>query len=316
MQPSRRRPAGLQVPLPLVVLICVVCVALLAYENGVLRAMSRVGKPRARFWFVHVPKAGGTAVENCILRGCPDLEGEGTGHAVTESAAMADARRPVLILRQPLERLRSAFEFFKRGSDMYNPRTVLSSPQTPSHLRKAYAVARQLTWPRFVDGLTNASSDVRDSVLTITTQSSRQLGAWAWTEHWMPTTHWADIGSNASLFVCYSDTLLKHRLQCAADEVGLRCDFSGLGTVNPTAREGKDRVGPAAATAPPPLEELSEAQSEALGAMLRDDQALYDRHCGGCDERCACCHSVGSRIRDCDDPATLVQSLNQLGVNS
>ena len=50
-------------------------------------------------------------------------------------------------------------------------------------------------------------------------------------------------------------------------------------------------------------------------APLRHDQALYDRHCGGCDERCACCHSVGHRIRDCDDPATLVQSLNQLGVS-
>ena len=304
--------------MPVVVLCCVSCVLLMAYEHGgAVRAVRRVGKPRARFWFVHVPKAGGTAIENCILRGCADIEGEGTGHAVTESVAMADGRWPVIILRQPLERLRSAFEFFKQGSEMYNPRTVLASPQTPSHLRKAYAAARELTWPRFVDGLTNVSSDVRDTVLTITTQSSRQLGSWAWTEHWMPTTHWADVDSNASLFVCYSGTLLRHRLQCAADEVGLRCDFSGLGTINPTAREdrGAGHVAGAAgaAGAASPLEELSEAQSAALRELLRDDQALYDRHCGGCEARCACCHSAGHRIRDCDDPATLVQSLNRLG---
>ena len=110
---GRRSPA-LVVPLPVALLVVALLVALLLYENG-SAALRHVRKPRAPFWFVHLPKAGGTAVENCILRSCPDMAGEGTGHAVTESAAVADGRKPVLIFREPLARLRSAFSFFQRS---------------------------------------------------------------------------------------------------------------------------------------------------------------------------------------------------------
>ena len=60
--------------------------------------------------FVHVPKTGGAAVVLHLRRrhGCPAMDGG--GHDITERDALARSQLPIIVLREPLERLNSAFE--------------------------------------------------------------------------------------------------------------------------------------------------------------------------------------------------------------
>ena len=87
----------------------------------------------------------------------------------------------------------------------------------------------------------------------------------------------------------------------------MRCDFSALATLNPTATAADattagTAVGATVDTAGArarararagldALAGLSVAQAAALRALLRPDRVLYEVHCGGCTASFACCHS-------------------------
>ena len=290
MPDATRTRASVPAPVALAAaLACLIVIVALSQAGGVADAVMRqLGRPHARFWFVHLPKAGGTAVVRLIQRGrCPDMGVEGDDHSVTASAALAAGHQPVLILRSPLSRLKSAFTYFKHGSELYRARAAgRASPQHPPQSRAASRAARHLDWVAFVDGLTNASSPARAAARAVT-GAGRVL-------HFRPARHWADAKNGSTLYVCFSKRpgLLRRRLECAARAVGMRCGgLSELSTVNPSRAAAGEHGDDAAAG-------LSAAQRAALRELQRDEWELFDAHCGGCADSGdsgpgrGCCHSV------------------------
>jgi hypothetical protein len=75
-------------------------------------------RPSARFAFVHVPKTGGQAVRRCAFEpSCSDVRVSPRAHDFTEANALAAGLSPIIVLRPPLERFKSAFTFWVSGSN-------------------------------------------------------------------------------------------------------------------------------------------------------------------------------------------------------
>ena len=70
MSGVKHRAPALVVPLPVALAFCLIFGTLLLYEQGgALHAIGR--RQRKPFWFVHLPKVGGTAVEIASCAAAP-----------------------------------------------------------------------------------------------------------------------------------------------------------------------------------------------------------------------------------------------------
>lgn len=240
---------------------------------------------------VHVPKTGGAAIVNHLRshRACPAMDGG--GHEATEATALAHGQMPLIVLRDPLARLHSAFEYWQRGSEVHKRRPMAQLNQMYTALQAALP-----DFAAFVDGLTNSSSPRRPDVQRVV-HTPHVLSDWVWDAHFKPQSHWAERESAKSVFVCYTPAL-GPRLQCIADESPtLRgCNFSSMRVVNRTPRRPTDALKPT------PAQQLSEAQRAAVRAHFARDYALHERYCGRCRRECACCHASGrgeTRVARC-----------------
>ena len=231
--------------------------------------------------FVHVPKTGGGAVVTHLrLRGgCPAMDGG--GHDVTERTALERSQVPLIVLREPLSRLQSAFEYWRKGSEVHAPRASAQVAQVQRELLAALP-----DFGAFLDGFTNRSSHRRHAAVLQLLRMPHHLSEHAWDAHFKPQVQWVDRESERSVFVCYERAQLGRRLQCVVDErqdLLKGCNFSALSLVNYTPRRAK-------ATA---MQQLSGPQRRAIRALYARDFELYERYCGTCHRACACCHARG-----------------------
>ena len=229
---------------------------------------------------VHIPKTGGAAIVTHLRvnRACPAMDGG--GHEVTEATALARSQTPLIVLREPLERLQSAFEYWRQGSEVHKHQPLPQLAQLQSALQ---AMLPDLS--AFVDGLTNTTSARRAAVTSIL-RTPHILNNWVWDAHFKPQGHWIEHESERSIFVCYSRRLGR-RLQCVADELPALagCNFSSLRVVNKTPPPSSKR------SQQQPL--LSESHQHAIRSYFARDYALYEHYCGDCLPTCRCCHASG-----------------------
>lgn len=251
---------------------------LLLWESRSNRPPAR---PNARFGFVHVPKAAGLAITRAVVGpACSDVAVERWAHTQRESDVLAAGLRPLVVLRPPLQRLRSAFDFWQHGSSELSGLQA-ASPQSKMLLLRQ----RRLPWESFLDGLLNESSPHRATV-RIMTSAGQALSGWAWGVHFAPLRHFVDREDARTVFVCYSRERMAARLSCMAEELRMRCNFSAAAKVNPTRRATGPSASEAGRSVPPQLKGL-------LWARLAEDEAIYARHCSRCTRADACCHSSG-----------------------
>ena len=232
--------------------------------------------PTARFGLVHVPKTGGLAVRHALGDRCDDIVIERRAHSTAESDVLKVGLRPLVVLRAPLERLQSSFDFWQQGSSELSALSR-GNPQATLLLKPA----RRLPWEGFLDGLLNGSSPHRATAQLIV-NAPQALASWAWSAHFHPLRRFVDKEDPRSVYVCYSRRLLAQRLACMAAAVGVRCLFNATGNVNPTRRQ--KRAASAEPVVPPHL-------LAPLQRYLSDDEAIFRRHCGACAAEASCCHS-------------------------
>ena len=95
--------------------------------------------------FVHVPKTGGMSLRTLFASGaCPGAAHErAQAHTLVESRVRAAGKTPVVVIREPFERLHSAFEFWRSGSELPSMRSLRNS-QTSFILRELVSRLRQV----------------------------------------------------------------------------------------------------------------------------------------------------------------------------
>ena len=263
-----------------------IIVPVIKYVPEALRYTAGPSHSSAPFIFVHVPKTGGISLRELLSspggRDCLDLAHEGSrAHELKESQALAARKSPVVILREPLERLSSAFEFWRGGSEL-GELSKMRGPQEKLMLKQL--APQNMKFETFLDGLVNRSSPHASRANTIVNMP-RHLSGWAWSAHFANQTKWADVDSPNTTFVCYDGRGLRERLRCAFGALRLRCNISKLGRRNslPKPRGKLKKPPPALGSLPPQMRDL-------VRAHFAQDYELYERHCGGCTPRCRCCH--------------------------
>eukprot|EP00965_Chrysotila_dentata_P256874 6212702-Pleurochrysis_carterae.AAC.1 len=268
--------AGLSVPRWLVAVALTTLTWLVAREAVGKSASMHQRNKRARFRFVHIPKTGGLAFRTELSRpgSCSaiDFNSARREHADLESNVIAAGKRPILVLREPLARLHSAFQFWKHGTKLLR---MHRSPQS----KGLFNVVRRMRFDDFLEGILNSSSPW-SAQATMITDAPQSVGGWAWKEHFEPQSHWMNQESPHTTVVCYSDENLASRFSCMAAGLGINCNFSTMAVVNPTDRR----------THTPTLEP---ALMTKIRDHLKSDYTLYEKYCGLCTNSCLCCHSVG-----------------------
>ena len=103
-----------------------VVVGTLAFHRlaGIWAAWHRPSSKVPPFFFLHVPKAGGQSARRHLASCTGAVELEADAHVTSESMVLARGQRPLVVLREPLDRLRSAYEFWRGGSDMKSMRKL------------------------------------------------------------------------------------------------------------------------------------------------------------------------------------------------
>uniref|UniRef100_A0A7S0NQF8 Sulfotransferase domain-containing protein n=1 Tax=Calcidiscus leptoporus TaxID=127549 RepID=A0A7S0NQF8_9EUKA len=272
MSPSR--------PPPLCSRACVAVVFVLAtiYFLTALRGTRRERQnERARFALVHIPKTGGQAFRLLARHACDNaIAVEAKAHSTVESHVLARGQEPILILREPLERLASAFYFWKHGSELRSMRQ-LRGPQATVLMQDLQRTP--MSFRDFLVGYVNSTSPWHGRVHAIINMP-RHLSGWAWSAHFRSQMEWIDLESPRSSFVCYSDRHYSARLGCLMRELNLNCNLSSLRTVNRHLGGG--------ASSHEKLQQLPHALQRAVLLKLHADYKLFQRYCGTCTPECTC----------------------------
>ena len=228
-----------------------------------------------RFMFIHIPKTAGHSVRERIHYRCQDeiAQEGGIAHTVVESRALAAGKRPIVVLREPIERLHSSFWFYVAGSNATYMRKG-RGPQSQALVsdRSSRTLDANQTFLNFLDGLVNSTSPWRAYSLSIARAPQRMSG-WTWSAHFDPQAKWLDADSPNTTVVCYDKRELGDRLRCAL-RAHVACDFSALNRQNVGRHAAGDAHGPSVHSLPPALRQL-------VLAAFKADYRLYHEHCGG-----------------------------------
>ena len=236
---------------------------------------------------VHIPKTGGQSLRKLLSTdACSGAAHEGShAHALVESRVLAAGKRPLVVLREPLERLHSAYEYWRTGSEMPSMRK-LRSPQATLMLRKLSGIS----FAQFLEGFANKTSPYAAAAETII-HLPRHISGWAWEDHFAPQRQWMDVESHNTTIVCYDSKLLRERVRCALDALHLRCNTSALGHTNRLVHGQTS----------PSITSLQTSLRAMVRARLRADYSLYERHCARCGAHCRCCHRIAGGTHSVSD---------------
>ena len=217
---------------------------------------------------IHLPKTGGTAIEASDWA-CPDLRCH--GHVATARDWHLFGLKSLVILRDPVSRFVSAFEYARRGSDSAPISEQRKSPGKLTHYFYHFKNVSQ-----FVDALANASA--REHPVAKEALVNREGGiAFRHQAAWLAGAKLPELH-----VVCYSADNLAANLEATLRRAGSNCTTQRLTTINRTNRPApKAPVGTSASGSNHDVaHNLSATQTAWILATYAEDAALHQAFCG------------------------------------
>ena len=183
-----------------------------------------------RIAFIHITKVGGTMLDKSLQLGCGHKCVWSSNHDLKESLAEARKATPLVILRDPIDRLHSQFFYWRDGAE--------TGGFKRSDFDKAANRRLYPTLNSFVDGLRQGSA-LANIIVT------KKIG-FTWDQHFAPQAYWMNGVHNQSYVVCYSKHKLVARTSALLRRLKIPCNLSAAahqftipqnrltGAVNPT----------------------------------------------------------------------------------
>lgn len=215
------------------------------HEFLVVEMAREIGLCPPRATFVHITKTGGTTIASGLMKRCP-RQVTGYGHSKVEHDVPKN-QLVVTILRDPVERIRSQFFYWRDGSTTLNTRTAAENTEN----RKLFP-----TLSSFLDAAIQNTPNFH----RVTT---KRYG-FTWDQHFHPQASWLSVPTRAH-FVCFHSSNLVKRTQSLLDALHIPCDLNGIDKKNPTL--------------PYEDETLSPAHMEWLRRTFRRDFELWNAAC-------------------------------------
>ena len=211
---------------------------------------------------LHIPKTGGTALisayAHCGLFMYAHV-------SKSKGNTRCDNRRATFVtIREPYERLFSAFSYFKYGSQLFH--------------RRSYRANTDMSFEQFVNAWANPNAEHHEEAHRITSSLPGKSTGWVWADHFKAQTEWADSSCSSLRVLCYSPQLIANFRQELLRHGGIDCEPKMSRTlpgqpayvVNPTIQNNESRV---------PLAHLPDQTRHFLQDRYGQDLALYRTHC-------------------------------------
>ena len=201
--------------------------------------------------FVHIPKSGGTALERALPASCGI---HGSGHARTASNVTSKGTHALVVIREPEDRFRSAFSYWKYGSK-----------DQRQFMRKGnHAPSEKLpTVGQFIDAASNPGHKHHQ----VAQNALNKRDKFTWNVHFKDQAHWLDGDPTRPHIVCYNESNLAESVSDTLKrDLGVQCDLSHVKKVNVTKKKSEDA--------------LNSNQVKWLRNRYKHDFDLWETHCG------------------------------------
>jgi hypothetical protein len=167
-----------------------------------------------KYTFIHIPKCGGTPVEWYFNDNYKE-------HIIgmTHSYIATTTNKPIIIIRNPIERFISLYHYWKNGSHGRNSR--------PAEFHEKYG---NFSIKQFIELIKN-------------NQRNELVYGYTWREHYYPQVHWisSETYKNAIVITYVPD--LQEKIYKLFDFIQIKNKFIPLGKKNETRKkEGEENV--------------------------------------------------------------------------
>ena len=204
---------------------------------------------------LHVPKTAGTAVRSTFSA----CNASFPKHSVRlASLCKRTDEHVITVLRDPYDRLFSAFTYFKYGSTLW-------------HSRPAGKRATNLTFAEFIEAWADDQHAKHDEAVRITSRRNWTHTPWVWSDHFAPQSSWWHVPycPQPVHFLCFSSNLLDAAANLFHD-LGVRCPTRAPTRVNPTLKNNEVKLE---------FRQLSAAAQGFLHSRYRQDMKTYNTLC-------------------------------------
>jgi hypothetical protein len=125
-----------------------------------------------KFTFIHPTKCGGTSIYDVLLKHYSKYFILDNMH----KTVCLDNNNPIILVRDPLDRFKSMYKYWKYGSERYNKR----SPEYKNYIK---------------------DMNIKDYINLIKTKSPIINNSYTWDKHYAPITDWIKVSKYKKLIV-------------------------------------------------------------------------------------------------------------------
>tara|TARA_B100001989_G_C24544869_1_gene470059 strand:- start:208 stop:960 length:753 start_codon:yes stop_codon:yes gene_type:complete len=209
-----------------------------------------------KYIFVHIPKTGGTTLNQWIDQQhtsglCKQIRSAHT-HYLDGNTARRMGYQPITIIREPSERFVSSFYYWRHGSK------DIAQWQRPLSWRNGQNIDDP---NQFIKILSDEQHPQHKNIIKVISQRDQ----FTHRHHFLPQNLWLNAKDQKTIIICYDKKNLNNRIQTQFDANNINCPIHEMPNINQTLK--------------PKQWNLSEESIRWLKKTYSHDFELWHRHC-------------------------------------
>ncbi len=205
------------------------------------------------YYYIHITKTGGNAIRAGLEKSdCNDIAHLDTHHMDVATLRLFSDKKPITIIRDPIDRFISAFYYWKYGSKDNK------KWRRPQNWNKGDAINTP-------EDMIQILSNPKHPLHSITKKNISTYDVFTWSAHFHPQSTWIKGKDKYVAFICYDKYNLTQNIQRKFDELNITCKLPKLPVTNQSLKRSEHN--------------LSKKAIAWLKKIYKDDFILWEKYC-------------------------------------